>query len=68
MFPGHAETLDEGYRDSSQNSSCGRRSYGTWESVWFVVPNMGMGVAFTKLDGNQAVVLQEWLSVVDRVT
>jgi hypothetical protein len=29
---------------------------------------MGMGVAFTKLDGNQAVVLQEWLSVVDRVT
>jgi hypothetical protein len=67
MFPGHAETLDEGYRDSSQNSSCGRRSYGTWESG-VCRSKYGDGVAFTKLDGNQAVVLQEWLSVVDRVT
>ena len=36
--------------------------------VAFVVPNMGMGVAFTNLDGTQAVVLQEWLSVVGRLT
>lgn len=35
--------------------------------VVFVVPNMGMGVAFTKLDGNQILVLQEWLSVVSRL-
>jgi hypothetical protein len=32
--------------------------------VVFVVPNMGMGVAFTNVDGNQAAVIQRWVSVV----
>jgi hypothetical protein len=36
--------------------------------VAFVVPNMGMGVAFTNIDGNQAAVLQQWLSVVIRLS
>jgi hypothetical protein len=35
--------------------------------VAFVVPNLGMGVAFSKVDGNQVAVLQEWLSVLTRV-
>jgi hypothetical protein len=30
--------------------------------VVFVIPNMGMGVAFTNVDGNQVTVLQKWLS------
>ena len=29
--------------------------------VAFVVPNMGMGVAFTNVDGNQMEILQRWL-------
>lgn len=29
--------------------------------VAFVVPNLGMGVAFTNVDGNQIAVLQKWL-------
>ena len=41
-------------------TACGR--------VAFVVPNMGMGVAFTKLDSNQILVLQEWLLVVSRLS
>ncbi len=31
--------------------------------VAFVVPNMGMGVAFTNVDGNQMEVLQRWLEL-----
>ena len=34
--------------------------------VAFVVPNLGMGVCFTKIDSDQAVVLQDWLSAVGR--
>jgi len=30
--------------------------------VAFVVPNMGMGVAFTNVDGSQVAVLQGWVS------
>lgn len=30
--------------------------------VAFVVPNMGIGVAFTQVDGDQVSVLQKWLS------
>ena len=30
--------------------------------VAFLVPNMGMGVAFTNVDGNQFGVLQQWLA------
>ena len=30
--------------------------------VAFVVPNMGMGVAFTNVDGNQMEILQRWLA------
>ena len=30
--------------------------------VAFVVPNMGMGVAFTNVEGDQVGVLQRWLS------
>ena len=30
--------------------------------VAFVVPNMGMGVAFTQVDGDQVGVLQKWIS------
>lgn len=30
--------------------------------VAFVIPNMGMGVAFTNIEGNQVAVLQKWLS------
>ena len=30
--------------------------------VAFVIPNMGMGVAFTNVEGNQVMVLQKWLS------
>lgn len=29
--------------------------------VAFVIPNMGMGVAFTNVEGNQVAVLQKWL-------
>ena len=29
--------------------------------VAFVIPNMGMGVAFTTVEGNQVTVLQKWL-------
>jgi hypothetical protein len=29
--------------------------------VAFVVPYMGMGIAFTRVDGNQVAVLQKWL-------
>jgi PilZ domain len=29
--------------------------------VAFLVPNIGMGVAFTNIDGNQISVLQQWL-------
>jgi Ribonuclease G/E len=36
--------------------------------VVFVVPNMGMGVAFTNVDGSQAAVLQDWLTNLSRVT
>lgn len=36
--------------------------------VVFVVPNLGMGVCFTKIDSNQAVVLQDWLSAVGRLS
>jgi len=39
--------------------------------VAFVIPNMGMGVAFTKVEGNQVAVLQKWilgLSVRDKGT
>jgi len=32
--------------------------------VAFVVPNMGMGVAFTNVDGNQFGILQKWLELV----
>jgi PilZ domain len=35
--------------------------------VVFVVPNLGMGVCFTTVDGDQAVVLQDWLSAVGRL-
>ena len=31
--------------------------------VAFVVPNMGMGVAFTNVDGNQFGILQKWLEL-----
>jgi hypothetical protein len=31
--------------------------------VAFVVPNMGMGVAFTNVDGNQVAVLAKWLEL-----
>src|ERR1700675_1414099 len=31
--------------------------------VAFVVPNMGMGVAFTNVDGNQVAVLAKWLGL-----
>jgi hypothetical protein len=31
--------------------------------VAFVVPNMGMGVAFTNVDGNQVAVLPKWLEL-----
>jgi hypothetical protein len=30
--------------------------------VAFVIPNMGMGISFTKVDGNQVAVLQGWIS------
>jgi hypothetical protein len=39
--------------------------------VAFVIPNMGMGVAFTNVEGNQIAVLQKWLlglSVPDKGT
>jgi len=36
--------------------------------VVFVVPYMGMGVAFTNVDGNQVRVLQEWLSDLSRAS
>jgi PilZ domain len=32
--------------------------------VAFVVPNMGMGVAFTNVDGNQFGILQKWLELI----
>lgn len=35
--------------------------------VVFVVPNMGMGIAFTNVDGNQITVLQSWLLQSDKV-
>jgi len=34
--------------------------------VAFAVPNMGMGVAFTNIDGNQVAVLQKWLLELSR--
>jgi PilZ domain len=34
--------------------------------VAFVVPNIGMGVAFTKVDGDQVAVLQGWLAPMSR--
>lgn len=34
--------------------------------VAFVIPNIGMGVAFTKVDGDQVNVLHEWLSDLTR--
>jgi len=40
-------------------------------SVAFVIPNMGMGVAFTNVEGNQVAILQKWLlglSVPDKGT
>lgn len=40
-------------------TACGR--------VAFVVPNIGMGVAFSRVDGNQVQVLQRWLSDLSRV-
>ena len=36
--------------------------------VVFVVPNMGMGVAFTNVDGSQVAVLQNWLTNLSPVT
>ena len=36
--------------------------------VVFVVPNLGMGVCFTRIDSNEAVVLHEWLSAVGQVS
>ena len=35
--------------------------------VVFVVPHLGMGVCFTRIDGHQAVILQDWLSAVGQV-
>ena len=37
-------------------------------TVAFVVPNLGMGIAFTKIDSNQAVILQDWLLAVGRLS
>jgi hypothetical protein len=36
--------------------------FSTLGKVAFVIPNMGMGVAFTIVEGNQITVLQKWLS------
>jgi hypothetical protein len=34
--------------------------------VIFVLPNMGMGVAFSSVENDQAAILQEWISELSR--
>lgn len=39
----------------------GGTSFTALGRVAFLVPNIGMGIAFTNIDGNQFPVLREWL-------
>ena len=39
----------------------GGMSFTALGRVAFLVPNIGMGIAFTNIDGNQISVLREWL-------
>lgn len=48
----------------------GGLTFGAVGRVVFVFPNLGMGVAFTNVAGNQTAILEEWLAAasVDRNT